>query len=483
MVVVKEAAEKAARSIACEQMRGLLIWLVLLEAMLRLCPSNALFCVPPALATCGAALRMTATSALPLVGSLASVGAAAGKPTATLPGDMQDISPQPGRTFFIETHGCQMNLADSDVVRSVLLTAGYAPTDSLEAADLIMTNTCAVRDNAEAKVYHRLRYFNSLRRKRQRAGARGGFPLVGLLGCMAARLKTRLLEDPSLGISFVAGPDAYRELPSLLAAASTDQRAASVALSLEETYADIAPVREAEGGLHAFVTITRGCNNLCSFCIVPFTRGRERSRAADSVVSEVCRLREGGYREVVLLGQNVNSYHDTSLLPGNGDGDGNTEGGGGYEGQEGKERDKGNIEPGPYALAPGFSQKCKDPVVHGGRGGVRFGELLQRVAEVDPEMRVRFQAPHPKDFPDDVLSLIRDTPNICRALHMPAQHGASSCLQRMQVKNIYCWRLLLSHTTPLYVLLIIICPLSLSLSPSPCPSRPSAATRERPTRH
>lgn len=163
------------------------------------------------------------------------------------------------KTFFIETHGCQMNLADSDIVRAVLLSAGYRGTDSLEGADLILTNTCAIRDNAEAKVYHRLKYFASLRKKHKKAGTKAaGYPLVGLLGCMAERLKGRLLEDTSLGISFIAGPDSYRDLPDLLLAASTDQRAASTALRVEETYADIAPVREAEGGLHAFVTITRG---------------------------------------------------------------------------------------------------------------------------------------------------------------------------------------------------------------------------------
>lgn len=194
------------------------------------------------------------------------------------------------KTFFIETHGCQMNLADSDIVRAVLLSAGYRGTNSLEGADLILTNTCAIRDNAEAKVYHRLKYFASLRKKHKKAGTKAaGYPLVGLLGCMAERLKGRLLEDTSLGISFIAGPDSYRDLPDLLLAASTDQRAASTALRVEETYADIAPVREAEGGLHAFVTITRGCNNMCAFCVVPYTRGRERSRDSSSVLEEVSR--------------------------------------------------------------------------------------------------------------------------------------------------------------------------------------------------
>jgi len=319
------------------------------------------------------------------------------------------------KSFFIETHGCAMNLADSDIVRSVLSSAGYDPCEVLEQADLILTNTCAIRDNAEAKVYHRLKYFNSLRKKNRKTGAKpNGYPLVGLLGCMAERLKSKLLDDESLNINFIAGPDAYRNLPNLLLAASTDQRAASTQLSLEETYADIAPVRLAEGNTHAFVTITRGCNNMCSFCIVPYTRGRERSRSSSSIVSEVCSLREQGFKEVVLLGQNVNSYFDR--------------GGGGGDDEEGPEAAQ------VPNLAEGFTQKWRPrtpTVIVPGATGVSFGELLERVSAVDPEMRVRFQAPHPKDFPDDVLRLIGASPNICSALHMPAQHGSSAVLARM----------------------------------------------------
>lgn len=326
------------------------------------------------------------------------------------------ISGGNNRTFFIETHGCQMNLADSDIVRSVLHSAGYHPTDNLENADLILTNTCAIRENAEAKVYHRLKYFASLRKKNKKSGSKpDGYPLVGLLGCMAERLKTKLFEDKSMGISFIAGPDAYRELPNLLMAASTDQRAASTQLSVDETYADISPVRLAEGNTHAFVTITRGCNNMCSFCIVPYTRGRERSRNAESIVAEVCLLREQGYKEVVLLGQNVNSYHDR--------GDGALE----------AETLSASVAA-PYMpdLAEGFKQKWKAKVASSLAPDVDFGELLLRVSAVDPEMRIRFQAPHPKDFPDAVLNLIARTPNICNSLHMPAQHGSSSVLERMQ---------------------------------------------------
>ena len=319
----------------------------------------------------------------------------------------------PGRTFYIETHGCQMNLADSDVVRSVLLSAGYAPSDDLETSDLILTNTCAIRENAEAKIYHRLKFFQSIRKKHRKAHTKPeGYPLIGLLGCMAERLKTQLLEDKAYGIDFIAGPDAYRELPNLLMAASTDQRAANTQLSMDETYADIAPVRLAEGNTHAFVTIQRGCQNHCAFCIVPYTRGRERSRPAESIVTEVRQLRDQGYKEVVLLGQTVNSYRDV----------GNDEEGG----EEREER--GRRESQQPSLAEGFTQRWR------ARGGVStdFKELLQRVSEVDVEMRVRFQAPHPKDFPDDVLEFIAASPNVCKALHMPAQHGSSTVLDRMQ---------------------------------------------------
>eukprot|EP01041_Mallomonas_annulata_P006945 gene6945-14100_t len=213
------------------------------------------------------------------------------------------------KKFFIETHGCQMNLADSDIVRSVLLTAGYELCEVLEDADLILTNTCAIRENAEAKVWQRLKYFQSLRKKAKLNGTKPvGYPIVGVLGCMAERLKEKLLEET--GVDFIAGPDAYRTIPSLLKAVTTDQKAANVQLSLDETYADIPPVRLAEGNTHAFVTITRGCDNHCAFCVVPYTRGKERSRPVSSILSEIESLRDQGFKEIVLLGQNVNSYHD-----------------------------------------------------------------------------------------------------------------------------------------------------------------------------
>ena len=214
----------------------------------------------------------------------------------------------PLKKFYIETHGCQMNLADSDIVNSVLQGAGYAACEVLEEADLILTNTCAIRENAEHKIWQRLKYFSSLRKKVQKEKSKPkGYPLVGVLGCMAERLKSRLLDEEV--VDFIAGPDSYRELPALLTAASTDQKAANVQLSIEETYSDIQPVKLADGNTHAFVTITRGCDNHCAFCIVPYVRGRERSRPVESILSEVKMLKDQGYKEVVLLGQNVNSYN------------------------------------------------------------------------------------------------------------------------------------------------------------------------------
>jgi MiaB/RimO family radical SAM methylthiotransferase len=315
------------------------------------------------------------------------------------------------KKFFIETHGCQMNLADSDIVRSILLTEGYELSDDLEAADLILTNTCAIRENAEDKIWQRLKYFQSIRKKAYLAGSKPkGYPLIGVLGCMAERLKSKLIDEE--GVDFVAGPDSYRSLPVLIKSSNTDQTAAQEMLALDETYADIAPVRLAEGNTHAFVTITRGCDNHCAFCIVPYTRGRERSRPVNTILSEICQLREEGFNEVVLLGQNVNSYWDVNSP------------------SEAKYHDY------QFEVADGFRTRknivkvTKEAEEHD--GGVRFGELLARVAEIDPELRVRFQSPHPKDFGDELLRLIAATPNICNSLHIPAQHGSTAVLERMK---------------------------------------------------
>lgn len=290
-----------------------------------------------------------------------------------------------------------MNLADSDVVRSVLLTAGYSMCEVLEEADLILTNTCAIRENAEAKIWQRLKYFQSLKKKAKKNHTKkAGYPIIGVLGCMAERLKSKLLNDE--GVDFIAGPDAYRDLPNLLMAATTDQQAANTQLSLEETYSDITPVRLAEGNTHAFVTITRGCNNHCAFCIVPFTRGKERSRPVESILREVRALKEQGIKEVVLLGQNVNSYFDQQAS----------------SSEEWQLGEYGYGKDEHYKVAEGFTQrekavsrgeqKEKETAAVQPEGGVRFAELLSRVSAIDPEnMRIRFQSPHPQHFPDKVL--------------------------------------------------------------------------------
>jgi len=297
------------------------------------------------------------------------------------------------KSYYLETYGCQMNEADSQVVESVLSRAGLVPSPAPEGADVVLLNTCAVRDNAEAKVWSRL---NQLRGLRNRGGKRDA--LVGVLGCMAERLKDELLDHETL-VNFIAGPDAYRDLPRLMQAAGSGQQAMNVQLSLEETYADIVPVRPQIEGISAYISIMRGCNNMCSFCVVPFTRGRERSRTLPSIEDEVRALSDQGYKEVTLLGQNVNSYWDQR-----------SEGGDGYR------------------AAPGFSNVYK---LREG-GGARFVDLLDAVSRVDPQMRVRFTSPHPKDFPPEVLQLIGERSNICNQLHMPAQSGSSSVLERMR---------------------------------------------------
>lgn len=322
--------------------------------------------------------------------------------TLPLSGKSDELVDQQSKVlkFYIETYGCQMNISDSEIVRSLLLSAGHSTCDNVENADLILVNTCAIRENAEQKIWHRLNYFQSIRRTNRKIIP--GYPIVGVLGCMAERLKTRLLEEES--VDFVCGPDAYRDITRLIhVATSTDQKEANVQLSLEETYADISPVREASG-ISAFVTIMRGCNNMCSYCIVPFTRGRERSRSITSIVDEVRRLAESGVREVVLLGQNVNSYHDVG------------------------DESVNQYPDSTYRAADGFGnmyRKRDGP-------GARFADLLDAVSAVDPELRVRFTSPHPKDFPDDVLHLVAERPNICSSLHLPAQSGSTSTLERMR---------------------------------------------------
>lgn len=314
------------------------------------------------------------------------------------------------------------------MVRSILSGAGYTEAPDELSADVVLLNTCAIREKAEERVWGRLASLRGRVQPKRRGGgppppagpAEGPKrPVVGVLGCMAERLKERLLERERL-VDVVAGPDAYRDLPRLLGAVGGGggaAKAVNVQLSLDETYADVAPVR-AGGRVDAFVSITRGCNNMCSFCVVPFTRGRERSRPLASILDEVRALSDQGYREVTLLGQNVNSYADAGggRAPGGG---GGAAGGGGGRGGGGD----------PFAAyAPGF----RSVYVPRREGAVTFAELLARVAEVDPEMRVRYTSPHPKDYGDDVLDVIGAYPNISKWVHMPAQSGSTAVLERMR---------------------------------------------------
>jgi len=264
-------------------------------------------------------------------------------------------------------------------------------------ADIIFVNTCAIRDNAERRVWDRLSQLKSMRRSDRKHKR-----VVGVLGCMAERLKSQLLESDKL-VDLVVGPDAYRSLPALLAEVDGGQTAMNVQLSLEETYADITPVRMASNNLSAFLSIMRGCNNMCSYCIVPFTRGRERSRPIASILDEVRQLSDQGVKEIVLLGQNVNSYNDLS------------------------EQTFPVSDPSMQLLSKGFGSMVKP-----NSGGVRFTQLIDRVSQINPEIRIRFTSPHPKDFPDDLLHLIAERPNLCNAVHMPAQSGNSNVLQRMR---------------------------------------------------
>ena len=275
------------------------------------------------------------------------------------------------KRFYIESYGCQMNFADSEIVASILQAEGFGATRNAEDADLIFINTCSIREKAELTVRKRLTEFRKLKVRRKHL-------LIGVLGCMAERLKSRFLEEEKL-VDIVVGPDAYRSLPSLVAEAAGGQKAVNVLLSRDETYADISPVRIDSNGISAFVSIMRGCNNMCSFCVVPFTRGRERSRDAVSIVAECKDLFDQGYKEVTLLGQNVDSYY--------------------------------------------FSESG-EPVV-------TFAMLLERVAQISPTMRVRFSTSHPKDITDEVLHTMARHNNICKYIHLPVQSGSSRVLQLM----------------------------------------------------
>lgn len=280
----------------------------------------------------------------------------------------------------IETYGCQMNVADSEVIAAQMMTAGYDLAKSDAEASAVLLNTCSIRDNAEQKIFSRLSYWNSMRRKS------GRNIIIGVVGCMAERMKHRLVEE--YGVDLVAGPDAYAELPALVAAAELGEPAVNVELSTTETYRDIMPRREA-GGVSGFISIMRGCNNFCTYCIVPYTRGRERSREPQSILRELRDLRDRGFREATLLGQNVNSYRFTS-------GDGAV---------------------------------------------IDFPALLGTVAEAAPDMRIRFTTSHPKDMSDETLRVIARHPNLARHIHLPVQSGSDSVLKAMNRKYTREWYL------------------------------------------
>ncbi|BFZ24748.1 hypothetical protein BsWGS_27786 [Bradybaena similaris] len=301
------------------------------------------------------------------------------------------------KKVYIETYGCQMNVNDTEIASSILLQNGFVKTHSIQEADIVLLMTCSIREGAEGKIWDRVHNLAGIKKRRGKK-----HPLkIGILGCMAERLKHKIVEKEQT-VDIVCGPDAYRDLPRLLAVTSvTDEAAVNVQLSVEETYADVVPVRVNPESPSAFVSIMRGCDNMCTYCIVPFTRGRERSRPMSSILEEIKSLSEQGVKDVTLLGQNVNSYRDVSS-------------------QESLEEDS------PSQLSAGFSTVYKPKV-----GGRRFARLLEQVAQVDPEMRVRFTSPHPKDFPDQVLEVILTYPNICKHIHLPAQSGNSDVLAAM----------------------------------------------------
>jgi len=260
-----------------------------------------------------------------------------------------------------------MNFADTEVVNSILIDDGMKPVQSAEEADVIFVNTCSIRENAETRVWNRLKEFRSIKREKKHL-------TVGVMGCMAERIKDKIIDQEQL-VDIVVGPDAYRDIPSLLAEVDDGRKAVNVILSLEETYADITPVRTSGNGLTAFVSIMRGCDNMCAFCVVPFTRGRERSRPMESILREIQQLSDQGYKEITLLGQNVNSYR--------------------YQ-------------------------------------DIDFTRLMDEASKVNPEIRFRFSSPHPKDFPEPLLHLIAERPNLCNYIHIPAQAGSDTMLERMR---------------------------------------------------
>ena len=310
-----------------------------------------------------------------------------GEQETTLPTEVhitKNSSTGKNRKLYIESYGCQMNFADSEVVSSIMNDDGFDTTSELEDADVILLNTCSIRDKAEKTIRHRLGQFNGI--KRRKPGI-----IVGVLGCMAERLKDQLLEEEKI-VDLIAGPDAYRDLPNLVDQVDGGQKAANTILSREETYADINPVRLNTNGVSAFVSITRGCDNMCTFCVVPFTRGRERSRDPLSIVNEAKSLFDKGYKEVTLLGQNVDSY---------------------------------KWSPNQDLKGKAQIEKAKESNL------VVFSQLLEQVAQINPLLRVRFSTSHPKDISNEVLFVMKRNENICNNIHLPAQSGSTRILELM----------------------------------------------------
>ncbi len=297
--------------------------------------------------------------------------------------DIRPIIDEKRPKIYIETYGCQMNVNDSEVILSILQDEGYALTENIDEANVILANTCSIRDNAEQRIWGRIDQFRLQKRKRQGV-------VIGIVGCMAERLKDKLLEGHEVDI--VAGPDSYRSLPALLRAVTPDNPQINVLLSHEETYADISPVRMDRNGVSAFISIMRGCNNVCSYCVVPYTRGAERSRDPQTIVREARQLFDCGYKEVTLLGQNVDSYY--------------------------------------WKDASGAANK-----------DVNFAQLLEMVAKINPELRVRFSTSHPKDISDEVIYTMAMYGNICRHIHLPVQSGSSAMLEKMRRKYDREWYL------------------------------------------
>ncbi|MEI6489926.1 MAG: tRNA (N6-isopentenyl adenosine(37)-C2)-methylthiotransferase MiaB [Bacteroidota bacterium] len=287
-----------------------------------------------------------------------------------------------GKKLFLESYGCAMNFSDSEIVASILKDQGFSTTQDFFEADVIFVNTCAIREGAEQRVRKRLTEYRKAKKTNPDL-------IIGVLGCMAERLKSQFLEEEKL-VDIVVGPDAYRSLPQLIETAETGQKAVNVLLSKEETYADIAPVRLGSNGVTAFISITRGCDNMCAFCVVPFTRGRERSRDPESIVNEAKDLFEKGYREVTLLGQNVDSY-----------------------------------------LWTGGGLKKENPTAQELSEATTFAQLMEKVALIHPDLRVRFSTSHPKDMSDEVLHIIAKHDNICSYVHLPVQSGNSRILEMM----------------------------------------------------